>query len=164
MKKILLTIMLCIAGVIGAAAQHSNVGRHILVVNTVSGEPVEFAFQTDPVATIEGKDVVITDINDDRVLFPVTDLVNITFKIDPKFDSVETLESDGTAVRFTLTRTEVSVSGLEPGAQVTLYSLDGAKIVAAKAAADGTLTISTQSLPKGVYTVVAPKHSFKFIK
>ncbi len=156
--------MLCIAGAVSVSAQHSNVGRHILVVNTVEGEPVEFAFQTDPVATIEGSDLVITDINDERILYPIADLVNLTFKIDPNYNSVEGVESDAKALRVSLTRTAVIVSGLELGVQVFLYSVDGAKIAAATADAGGVLTISTEALPKGVYTVAAPKHSFKFIK
>lgn len=164
MKKILISAMLCIAGVACALAQHSNVGRHILVVTTTSGEPVEFAFQTDPVATIEGSDLVITDINDDRVLYPIADLVNLTFKKDPKYNQVEGLQADASGVRVSLGREAVAISGLELGAPVALYSLDGAKVASAIAGPDGSLSIAIQGLAKGVYTVAIPNHSFKFIK
>lgn len=156
--------MLCIAGAVGVSAQHSNVGRHILVVNTVEGEPVEFAFQTDPIATIEGAELVITDINDERILYPIADLVNLTFKIDPNYNSVEGVGAEATTLRVSLTRTAVIVSGLEPGVKVALYAAEGVMAAIAGADADGVVTLSTEALPKGVYSVAAPGHPFKFIK
>lgn len=62
-------------------------------------------------------------------------------------------------------RNSASVSGLEPGTRVTLYSTDGKTAASAVADASGSVTLDLSALSAGTYIIsVSNGQSFKLIR
>ncbi len=155
MKKYIIAAVVALTALLGARAEE----RSSLIVNTTAGDKVEFKFIEQPEMTFEGDDVVITDLAGTTVRYDMADVENITFS---KYTDVKEVATDHVTVQ--VTRSLVAVSGLEAGASVAIYNVDGMALASAAAGADGTLTIPVEDFPKGVYIVVMPGHNFKFIR
>jgi hypothetical protein len=59
---------------------------------------------------------------------------------------------------------EASFEGLNPGALVSVYSIDGKMVTKVKADQDGRASVSLMGLPNGVYVLRTPSKSFKVKK
>lgn len=159
MKKIFTAACaLLIAGTAMAAIPY----KHFVVIMKTSGDKVEHAFTEDPVATFEGAEMIMTvNHGEEKFNYPMADVKSITIRSE--YDAVESVESsvsqsvayDGETIR---------VSGIQAGAAVSVYSLDGKLMISAKADADGAASFSVAALPSGAYIVRAANNTFKFIK
>lgn len=160
MKKIL-AIFLTLAAFAGMAQAENMVTRHALVVNAKNGEKIVYKFAEIAGSSIEGEDLAIV-AGEDVVTHPLADLSHLSF---------ETYETSGvgelpanTAFEVEITREALLFRGLEAGAKVKAFSIDGRLAATGTADAQGCLTLSTTGLADGVYVVAAANHSFKFKK
>ncbi|MDE5796326.1 MAG: hypothetical protein K2H75_04390, partial [Muribaculaceae bacterium] len=78
MKKIISALTLAIAFA-GSALAQDDLGTANLVVHTGDGQSVEYSFALEPVVTFEGNDLVLTDIDETRVVYPMSEGVSFTF-------------------------------------------------------------------------------------
>lgn len=165
MKKFIFAAVAVLASVFGVSAENV-VYAYKLIVNQKDGTSVEFKFEEEPVATLEGDDVKITlyaaDDIDNGVLFPIAQLQNFTFEKDA-LSGVSEVASKAD-VSFGLTRTALQVAGLEAGQAVDIFSADGRQVARGICDANGNATIALEALPAGVYAVKAGKSTFKFIR
>lgn len=70
----------------------------------------------------------------------------------------------GAAPKATVTATELSVSGLEAKAQVSVYNVKGQVVASVKATQNGTATFSLNTFGTGSYIVKAQGFAVKFVK
>ena len=78
--------------------------------------------------------------------------------------SVNEVEKEVAADRFELTGNSICIEGLAPGCAARLYSIRGEMLVSAVADDNGSLTLSFESLPSGVYVVNYNETTIKFMK
>lgn len=161
MKKHILTLAVAISSVFCASAADRY--AYSLSVNQKDGTKVEFKFEEEPVATIEGTDLKITLYDDMRsVLFPITEVENLTInRSNPT--GVNSI-ADENKVCFGLKREALDVEGLVAGVDVDIYASDGRHVAHAVCDADGAVSIDITSLGSGIFVVKAAKQSFKFIR
>ena len=142
---------------IGASAENF---AHSLIVNKKSGESVEYKFEADPKVTFDAEDMVITT-GDATVRHAIIDLENLKFTKTVGLDKVEASKAE---ISVAVTASYVSVQGLEAGARLAVYALDGRPMADAAADASGTATVNISNLSAGIYVAAADAHSFKFVK
>lgn len=135
-----------------------------MAITAKNGDVVELQFVDEPIATFTDENVTFTDINEKKLIYPMADVEKITFESTTR-SAVEEIADDAAArLRVCVTKTAVTVDGLEPGALLSVYNLAGQLAASAIADAAGHAEASTESLAAGVYVVVMPNHSFKFVK
>ncbi|MBR1800524.1 MAG: hypothetical protein IJ767_03400 [Bacteroidaceae bacterium] len=83
------------------------------------------------------------------------------FFYDEEADGIEAVGSDraSSAVRFRVNGRNIDISGMQAGALVGLYTLDGVAVATANAAADGRASIGVPA--SGIYVLKAGDASFK---
>ncbi len=160
MNRLIIAVIILLAGV-SAAFADADIRHRSMVLTTKQGESVQFRFSLDPVVTFSGTDLVLTDINDDSVTFPIENVASITFVDDTT--GVEAIAA-GDTVRITLADGLLTAEGLKEGAFLTLYDMKGAAVASVRADENGRAEVAVSRLAKGVYAVSAAGHSFKFIK
>lgn len=160
MKKIIFGALMCMTALTGMAAQPIT-PRHDLLLNLTDDQTVTYHFSQQPVATFSGDNLVLTVTDGPAVEYPMENIVNITFADD--LSGVQTVRPSA-GIEITVTNTTLTVTGLAPDAVVNVFDMGGHALVSARADAQGSLSASIESLPKGIYTVATGRHSFKFIK
>lgn len=161
MKKHILALAVAISSAFCASAADEY--AYSLSVNQKDGSKVEFKFDEEPVATIDGDDLKITLYDDmSSVLFPIADLENLTIA-KSNLTGVEAISAQG-EVSFGLTRQTLDVDGLAAGVNVDIYTSDGKHAARAICDANGSARIDVSKLGSGIYLVKAGKKSFKFIR
>lgn len=162
MKKYILSAIAVLAAVFSTSA--AEVFYTTLTLTTFNDEKVEIAFEQYPVATFSGPNLVITTDDATKVEYPMDDVKEITFSTTSKV-GIETVNAtDANALRFGITSTTLTVDGLDNGARVDLYTVNGVLAASAVAGADGHVSLALDALVPGVYVVAAQGKSFKFIK
>lgn len=142
---------------IGASAENF---AHSLIVNKKSGESVEYKFEADPRVTFDAEDMVIST-GDATVRHAIADLEKLTFTKTVGLDKVE---ASNVGISVAVTASYVSVKGLESGARLSVYALDGRFMADAVADASGAVTVNITNLSAGIYVAASDAHSFKFVK
>ncbi len=160
MKKHILAALLALVLMPSALIQASS--SYSLLVNTVDGATVEYAFEYLPVATFEG-DVMI--ISDDRsaesVRYAMENIINMTFKsASTEVESV----AETNLIKISTANDILTVAGVANGSQLKIYDVAGKLVAAAIADEAGSVSVNIANLGKGVYVVTMPEHSFKFIR
>ena len=159
MKKYIVSAMMAVAAVFGAAAQNSN--DYALQVNTKDGNVVEYAFEYTPEVTFDGDEMLVTD--EDMAVemrFNMADILNLTIK-KPAVGVADVAKADMT---IAVTKQTLSVNGLDEGAVVSIYNMSGALVASAAAGNDGAVVIAIDGLGTGVFVATMPGNSFKFIR
>ena len=156
MKKIFLAAALALSSLAMMAESYA----HSLIVNKKSGETVEYKFEADPKVTFDAADMVITT-GDAQVRHAIADLEKLSFTKTVGIEQVEANKSD---IRVAVTSSQVTVEGLTPGMNVSIYSIDGRAVANAVADTQGTVQVSIDNLPAGIYVAASEAHSFKFAK
>ncbi len=137
---------------------------YTLVVNLTNGDKVSYLFENSPFAMIEGDDLKITEVATmQEVVFPISDLINMTFEREEIPDGIKPLLDAG-KVAFGLTRSTLDAYGLEPGTELFIYDADGKLMIAGNSGSSREASLDISSLEKGVYVVKAGNYSFKFIR
>lgn len=130
-----------------------------LILLLKDGTTQTFELATQPVITVAGTELKILANNAD-VSIPLTDVVRYTFqKRTTGIDEVDTNQEvidykDGV----------LTLSGLEAGTPISLYTIDGRLLQAHTVADDGTFRQSLASLRQGVYVVKVNHKSYKIMK
>lgn len=153
----LFTLLLLWLTVAGAWAQNA------IVVCQKDGTVAKFAFTEKPVVTYSAGELVMTT-NKTSVQYPMNRLLKIYFDVAEVPDGIDVEVTQPEDVQFTFRDGVLVVSGGEAGAIVNLYRLDGVSAGQFRLDGNGTVTIPTGSLGKGVYIVKTKQVSFKFRK
>lgn len=158
MKKTIIALLALTATAFGAAAENA----YSVWVNLTDGSKVEYRFDDEPVAAIEGSDVKLTlNVTGASVTYPIDQIVNFTFSSqDVAVNELSALGSPW----FKIGKETFEAGNLGAGSKVAIYDLTGTLIVSAEADADGYVAIPVGDLEKGVYAVSAGRHSFKFTR
>ncbi|MDE6669726.1 MAG: hypothetical protein K2K26_08615 [Muribaculaceae bacterium] len=160
MKKIISALTLAMAFA-GSALAQDDLGTANLVVHTGDGQSVEYSFAVEPVVTFEGNDLVLTDIDETRVVYPMSEGVSFTFtNITTGISNTKVTPS----LSVRLVNGIVTVAGLEPNAPVMVYDLAGRRVATAAADPTGSAVVNTQGWSAGAYVFSAKGQSFKIIK
>ncbi len=149
--------MLLIA-TLGAGAQSQS--KDAMVVETKGGERVEFYFDQKPEMTFQDEYVNIA-AGEQTVQYAMADVTRVYFQ-EGTGTGVSSAKAE--SVRFFFGGDQLRAEGLTPGTQVSVYTVGGTLAAKAGAGSDGTATLSTAGLSKGVYLVKANKVSYKFVK
>lgn len=161
MKKHILALAVALSSAFCAAAADEY--AYSLSVNQKDGTKVEFRFDEEPVATIEGDDLKITLYDDMRsVLFPIAQLENLTIA-KSNLTGVDAIAEQG-KVSFGLSRQSLDVEGLSAGVNIDVFASDGRHVAHAVSDDNGAVRIDLSSLGSGIFVVKAAKQSFKFIR
>jgi len=138
-------------------ADEGTVTSLILLLKDGTTQTYELAEQ--PVITVVGTELKIV-ANHADVSIPLSDVVRYTFqKRTTGIDEVDTNQEvidykDGV----------LTLSGLEAGTPISLYTIDGRLLQAHTVADDGTYRQSLASLRQGVYVVKVNHKSYKIMK
>lgn len=160
MNRLIIAVMMMLAGV-SAIFADVDIPRRTMVLTTKGGETVEFRFVLDPIVTFSGTDMVLTDINDDKVTFPIGNVAYMKFADDTT--GIDAVAGDDT-LRITLLDGTLTADGLKEGALLTLHDMNGVAVASVRADGTGRAEVAVRDLAKGIYAVSAAGHSFKFIK
>ena len=160
MKKKLVSLLALIALLLPLTAMAENV--QCLVLTESSGAVSKFALTDAPVVTYSGSDMVVTC--GDQTL--TVGLEGLTLTYDEMevtgIDVVKDSTADPDRLQFSFG--EADFEGLQSGALVSVYSIDGKMITRVKADNEGRANISLSNLPSGVYILRTPSKSFKIKK
>lgn len=157
MKKKLVSLLALMALLLPQTAMAEAVP--CLTLTESSGAVSKFAFTDAPVVTYSGSDMVVTC--GDQTL--TVGLEGLTLTYDEMEVTGINVVKDSTADpnRLQFSFGEASFEGLQSGALVSVYTIDGKMIARVKADHDGRASISLSSLPSGVYILRTPSKAFK---
>lgn len=130
--------------------------KDMLVIETTDGARVAFHLSGQPVMTM-GDDEVTVKADGRTLTYPLSEVSRVRFDNSTTLAQLQT-ELD---VEFTLTGTELTVSGAAEGLTVNVYKTNGALAATARTDGSGCCTIDLSALPAGVYVVTAGKISYK---
>ena len=153
----LFTLLLLWLTASGAWAQNA------IVVCQKDGTVARFAFTEKPVVTYSAGELMMTT-NKTSVQYPMNRLLKIYFDVAEVPDGIDVEVTQPEDVQFTFRDGVLVVSGGEAGAIVNLYRLDGVSAGQFRLDGNGSVTIPTGSLSKGLYIVKTKQVSFKFRK
>ena len=154
----LFTLLLLWLTAAGAWAQNT------IVVCQNDGTMARFAFTEKPVVTYSAGELVMTT-NKTSVQYPINLLRKIYFDVDDTASGVEEVKDfQPKDVQFSFRDGDLVVSGGKAGAVVNIYRLNGALVGQFRLDGNGSVTIPTGSLSKGLYIVKTKQVSFKFRK
>lgn len=164
MKKYIIAVATIFMAIFAAQAEEIRM-VYSLLINTQSGETIEYEFAKEPRATFQGNDMLIS-LGDrlDVAIYPMADVKNITFESKQDLTGIDEVTGGGERMVVRITDTEVAIAGLTPGSPVSIYTTAGTLIASAEANSEGSVSFATAGLSLGVYVVTIPGHSFKFIK
>lgn len=157
MKKYIMSAMAALAMAIPAAAQEP---ADAVLIHEVSGNVVEYLFSNKPVASFDADDFVMT-VGSDVVRYPVANIAKITLRITSDPSGVAEIEN---LVSIRISSGSLEITGMEPGAEVTVYDLGGLRVAGGVADGSGCFRENLSGLEKGVYMVVTKDRTFKFVK
>ena len=137
--------------------------QNTIVVCQNDGTMARFALTEKPVVTYSAGELVMTT-NKTSVQYPMNRLLKIYFDVAEVPDGIDVEVTQPEDVQFAFRDGALVVSGGEAGAIVNLYRLDGVSAGQFRLDGNGTVTIPTGSLSKGLYIVTTKHISFKFRK
>lgn len=136
-----------------------------VVVEQTDGSKTEYLLKSEPRIAFDGETVTLTT-SDETVLLKVENVSRAYVKapVKPQPNEVGIAEASKTAERVILTADGLSLSGLQPGSAVDVYTADGRQLKAVKAAADGTASLNLGNSRSGMIIVKTNNQSFKLIR
>jgi len=159
-RKLLVSALLLLLAFVGARAQTDG-QKLCAVVEENDGTTTEFLLGEIPQITYEG-DMVKVSASSTTLEFK-TSQVKRVFMTQKSVQGIGTAKANQNVARVAITPAAVTVTGLEPGSDAALYASDGRQLKAAKAAADGTLSLPMPTKSQGVLIVKTKNQSFKII-
>ena len=137
--------------------------QNTIVVCQNDGTMAKFAFTEKPVVTYSAGELVMTT-NKTSVQYPMNRLLKIYFDVAEVPDGIDVEVTQPEDVQFAFRDGALIISGGEAGAAVNLYRLNGVAAGQFRLDSNGSVTISTERLSRGVYIVKTKQFSFKFRK
>ena len=157
MKKKVVNLLALVAFLLPLSAMAESV--QCLVLTESNGAVSKFALTDAPVVTYSGSDMVVSC--GDQTMTVGLEGLTLTFG-EMETTRIETVKDGVTeSDRLQFSFGEASFEGLQPGALVSVYSIDGKMQTKVKADQDGRASVSLMGLPKGVYILRTPTKSFK---
>ena len=157
MKKKVVNLLALVALLLPLSAMAESV--QCLVLTESNGAVSKFALTDAPVVTYSGSDMVVSC--GDQTMTVGLEGLTLTFG-EMETTRIETVKDGVTeSDRLQFSFGEASFEGLQPGALVSVYSIDGKMQTKVKADQDGRASVSLMSLPKGVYILRTPTKSYK---
>lgn len=157
MRKLLLSLLLLTFSALTFAQE-----KDVLGIFMKDGTSVYFLLEEKPLITFENSNVKVVSSTDEAV-FERSQVDCFEF-VDEIPTAIEEVEEEFNREKCELSSNAIYLSGLTPGCKVQLFSIGGQSILAASANEDGTVTISIDSLPAGIYLVNYNVNTIKFIK
>lgn len=153
-QKILTTLFLLAMAVTAVAAEE----QWCLVVESAGGETIAIALGQKPVIATQAEGYKLT-YGENTAEFAWSELKKLTLQ-----ETVPTAIKDVAPPSFRMAPGEITISGAEAGSKAQVFTTSGRQVLTARVAAGGTVTLSTASLPAGIYIVKTSKSSFKIMK
>ena len=137
-----------------------------LVVESAGGETIAIGADLKPViaTTADGYEL---KYGDEVTAFAWSELKKVTVEetvADVSATPVEEVKTEPAKPAFNVLPGEIQISGAEPGSVAQIYSLNGRQQQNVRVGESGTVSLSTQGLPAGIYIIKTNKSTFKLIK
>ena len=132
----------------------------VLTVYTKDGGQHEIQLFDKPEVTFESGNLCIRT-NKKEVSFPLADVHHYNFE-KGYFDAIEDVNAAEGGLAYH--DSEVSITHLPEGTSVSVYALDGKKMLSTTVPASGICSISLRAFPTGVYVVKANDITYKILK
>ena len=155
MKKIIISVLMSLFVLLCVAED-----KNTLVVHLTDGTSVGFLLAERPRVTFAGDSLRIVSSVAEAVVLR-SEVRRFEFVADAASSVVDVPTASGECV---ITENLLSVSGLDAGEAVRLYSLDGRLLRTAGASAAGVAYLSTDGLSAGVYVINFKSTTLKFLK
>ena len=163
MKQKFYSLLLLLAVTLAAHAQEK---QWCLVVESASGETIAIGANVKPqiATTASGYEL---KYGEEVTAFTWSELKKVT--LEEAVPSVSTAikevpMADPAVPSFHAAPGEIVINGAETGSVARIFSLNGRQAQSARVGEDGSVSLSTQGLPAGIYIVKTNKSSFKIIK
>lgn len=155
-KRFVLSICILFFSVLLCAQQRAE----SLMIKLLSGETLSFMLDECPKITFSDTELIITS-ELYETSYPLADLNNYTFSFKDA-SGIKSVESGDDKVLQT--ENMISINGLNPQADIIVYSVNGIIVVSTVADKNGNATVNLSGLPHGVYIVKYGKKSTKICK
>ncbi len=143
-----------------ASLRAADGNGQLLVLTQADGNVSKFALADNPVITYSGSDIIVT-CGENILQTSMANIQSVTFD---KGNSTDIRELDGKEVTPSFSFNKASFEGLQTGARVMVFTIDGKMVSTMEADAEGKAQIDMSSLPTGVYILRTPNKSFKIKK
>ena len=157
MKKKVVNLLALVALLLPSSVMADPV--KCLVLTESNGAVSKIALADAPVLTYSGSDMIVSCGG--QTLTVGLDGLKLTYGEMELTRIDDIAERPADAARQQLSFGEAGFEGLQPGALVSVYSIDGKMLSTVKADQDGRASVSLNSLPKGVYILRTPSRSIK---
>ena len=161
-RKLLVSALLLLLAFVGARAQTDEQKSLCAVVEQTDGSQTEFMLNEQPQITY-GDGVVNVSTSTTTLELKASQVMRVYMTKKSSVQGISTAKANQNVARVAITSAAVTVTGLEPDSDAALYTADGRQLKAAKAAADGTLTLPMPTKSQGVLIVKTKNQSFKII-
>lgn len=158
MKKLVILFLTMVTANVSSLRAQSL--ADCVVVETTGGERMEYLLSDLPRITQSADAVTLTTTNTTVELSPES--ISKVYLAASSPTAVQEVKSPVGDVR--LKESQLFLSGYQPGARVSLYHADGQLLQHKSIGDDGTLTLSLEQLPSGIYIVKTNHQSIKIIK
>lgn len=128
-----------------------------VVIYEKQGQTAAFDLEQRPSVSFCGNDVRLVCCNTD-VLYPLENYLKMTIQ---EADTETLAEKTMADASFSVSENEITAHGCD---SMSLYTVDGKLITTAQADENGTATLATSQLGKGVYLVKTGNNAFKITK
>ena len=158
MKKKFYSLLLLLATALTANAADA---KWCLVVESAAGETIAIGADQKPVIKTVADGYELR-YGETVTAFTWSQLKKVTIKETEETTAVKEVSLKPA---LQVAPGEVAIQGAEPGSVAQVYAANGHLLQSARVAADGSVTLSTQSLPAGqVYIIKTTKSTFKIVK
>lgn len=162
MKHRFYTLLLMVIG-IAAATRADDTPQWCLVVESAGGETIAIGADLKPAITTNATGYELT-YGDQTTVFTWAELKTLSMKkveADVNLTPVRDLQTEpGVCIR----RGQIAISGAEAGSTAAIYDTTGKRMASANVGTDGSVKLTTTSLPGGIYIVKTNKTTFKIKK
>lgn len=162
MKHILTTTILLLAVVLGISAKTTEAARSVVVERT-DGTSIRVNINSGLTVTFADGNAVISGTNDNgapvTVTAPLSELKSWTLSDEkaPEITGIQGAVNDAASPVID----GMTLSGVAPGARITVVNASGQTVATLVAASDGTATLPFGTLRHGIYLVSTPSGTLK---
>lgn len=139
------------------------VPTYYVVVWFKDNEYVIFPFEEKPVVKYKEGEILI-DTTKESLAFNQNDVLKVTLDNTSTPSGVETVESDLLLPSIMQHNNKIQFIGFAPDTKVRIYSINGQLIDILEIEDDGSLSLSSINMQRGVYIIQASDVTYKFIK
>ena len=158
MKKLVILFLTLATASVGSL--RAQAVADCVVVETTGGERMEYLLSDLPRITQSADAVTLTTSNTSVELS--AESISKVYLATSSPTTV--LKVKGPAGSAQLKESQLFLSGYQPGERVSLFHADGRLLQHRSIGDDGTLTLSLEQLPSGIYIVKTNHQSIKIIK